>query len=451
MPTVFVSYRRGDSEGQARSLNFELVRLIGKDSVFMDVDSIALGRDFRHVLHERLESCDLMLVLIGPGWLEAKDAAGNRRLDSATDYVRQEISAALKRNIRVTPVLVQGAQMPAPERLPEDIKELVYRNGFELGHSTWESDVSELARRLGLDRESAAPGPAPVASNAAANAAISTASGTFKTYWVVATIVGIAIIAAVLFLRAPRDGDPGSGIAASPQQPAGSPPQQPAGSPPPQGVGLGAIAIPNLKTGTVEVYGQSSSAAGTYSQGYAGTLSSTTTTLQLPAGTYKLKFNNHFFENVVVTTTRSREILLGTISLPNLARTAEIYDQKSSAAGTYSVGYAGTLSPTTKTLQVPIGTYKLKFDNHFFENVAVTPARSPEILLGTINLPNLARTAEIYDQKSNASGTYSVGYAGTVSPVSRMLQVPAGTYKIKFDNLFTQGIGVDPGKTVVAQ
>ncbi len=118
MRTVFVSYRRGDSEGQARSLNFELVKLIGKDSVFMDVDSIALGRDFRHVLHERLESCDIMLALIGPGWLDAKDAAGNRRLESATDLVRQEIAAALKRNIPVTPVLLQGAQMPPPERLP---------------------------------------------------------------------------------------------------------------------------------------------------------------------------------------------------------------------------------------------------------------------------------------------------------------------------------------------
>jgi hypothetical protein len=93
MPTVFLSYRRGDSEGQARALNFELVKSIGKESVFMDVDSIALGQDFRHILHERLESCDLFLALIGPGWLDAKDSAGNRRLDNATDLVRQEIAA----------------------------------------------------------------------------------------------------------------------------------------------------------------------------------------------------------------------------------------------------------------------------------------------------------------------------------------------------------------------
>ena len=199
MRTVFVSYRRGDSEGQARSLNFELVKLIGKDSVFMDVDSIALGQDFRRILHERLESCDLMLALIGPGWLDAKDAAGNRRLESATDLVRQEIAAALKRNIPVTPVLLQGAQMPPPERLPEDIKELAYRNGFELGHSTWESDVNEMVRRLGLDKELAAPARAP--SEAKTNAAKSVASGPFKTSWVIATFVVIAIVAAVLFYR----------------------------------------------------------------------------------------------------------------------------------------------------------------------------------------------------------------------------------------------------------
>ena len=150
MGAIFVSYRRGDSEGQARALSIELGELIGKDSVFMDVDSIALGRDFRLVLQERLASCDLMLALIGPDWLEIKDSDGNRRLDSPTDFVRQEIGAALKRNIPVTPVLVQGAQMPAEDRLPEDLKDLAFRNGFELSHTRWESDVRELVKRLGL-------------------------------------------------------------------------------------------------------------------------------------------------------------------------------------------------------------------------------------------------------------------------------------------------------------
>ena len=77
--------------------------------------------------------------------------AGKRRLDDPGDYLRQEIAVALVRNIPVTPVLVQGAAMPAPERLPDDLKELAFRNGFELSHTRWHSDVREMAHRLGLD------------------------------------------------------------------------------------------------------------------------------------------------------------------------------------------------------------------------------------------------------------------------------------------------------------
>jgi hypothetical protein len=150
MSAVFISYRRGDSEGQARALSIELEELLSKECVFMDVDSIALGRDFRQVLQESLQACDVMLALIGPNWLEAKDSAGNRRLDSAGDFVRQEIASALKRNIAVTPVLLQGASMPPPDRLPDDLKDLAFRNGFELSHTRWVSDVKELFKRLGL-------------------------------------------------------------------------------------------------------------------------------------------------------------------------------------------------------------------------------------------------------------------------------------------------------------
>jgi formylglycine-generating enzyme required for sulfatase activity len=154
---IFISYRRQDAEGQARALSIELARYVGEDSVFLDVDSIALGRDFRQALHERLENCEAFLALIGPGWLDARDGAGERRLDDPDDYLRQEVAAALVRNIPVTPVLVQGATMPAPDRLPEDVKELAFRNGFELSHTRWHSDVRELAHRLGLDGARVAP------------------------------------------------------------------------------------------------------------------------------------------------------------------------------------------------------------------------------------------------------------------------------------------------------
>jgi len=148
--SVFISYRREDSEGQARALFQDLVARLGRDSVFMDVDSIGLGRDFRQVLQERLATCDVMLALIGRDWLDGKDTSGRRRLDNPGDFVRMEIAAALKRNIPVTPLLLHGAHMPTVEQLPEDLSELAYRNGFELSHNRWESDVQELVKRLGL-------------------------------------------------------------------------------------------------------------------------------------------------------------------------------------------------------------------------------------------------------------------------------------------------------------
>jgi formylglycine-generating enzyme required for sulfatase activity len=151
MSTVFISYRRDNTAGEARALFNDLAARLGENSVFMDVDSIALGRDFRSVLQETTDSCDLMLVLIGRNWANATDEGGRTRLENPADYVRLEIEAALKRDIAVTPVLVQGAHMPAPEDLPAEIRDLAYRNGFELSHNRWESDVGEMVRRLDLD------------------------------------------------------------------------------------------------------------------------------------------------------------------------------------------------------------------------------------------------------------------------------------------------------------
>ncbi|HZN24106.1 MAG TPA: PsiF family protein [Burkholderiales bacterium] len=150
MSCVFINYRRGDTSGEARALFNELVGIRGKDAVFMDVDTIALGRDFRQIVRERVETCDLMLALVGRDWSTVTNSSGKRRLDDSNDFVRLEIAAALKRDIPVIPVLVQGAAMPAAEQLPDEIKDFAYRNGFELSHSRWESDLQEMLKRLGL-------------------------------------------------------------------------------------------------------------------------------------------------------------------------------------------------------------------------------------------------------------------------------------------------------------
>jgi len=148
MRAIFISYRRDDSEGQSGRLYDDLVRHFGDGAVFMDVVGIEPGRDFRKVIDKNVACCGVLLAVIGPSWLDAKDETGQRRLDNPMDFVRLETAAALKRDIPVVPVLVRGARMPRSEQLPDDLKELAYRNGLELTHARWDSDIEVLIKAL---------------------------------------------------------------------------------------------------------------------------------------------------------------------------------------------------------------------------------------------------------------------------------------------------------------
>ena len=148
MSGIFISYRRDDSEGQAGRLFEGLKARFGQDRVFIDVAGIEPGRDFRRIIDEHVSSCDVLLALIGRNWLHAADKDGRRRLDTPEDFVRLEIAAALRRDIAVIPVLVQGAAMPSKEELPPDLQALAWRNAAELRHTRWDADFAELAATL---------------------------------------------------------------------------------------------------------------------------------------------------------------------------------------------------------------------------------------------------------------------------------------------------------------
>ena len=114
----------------------------------MDVSGIEPGKDFRKAIDQSVASCSALLAVIGPHWLDTRDDAGLRRLDDANDFVRVELASALVRDIRVVPVLVRGARMPRADELPEDLKDLAYRNAVELTHARWKSDVQVLVHAL---------------------------------------------------------------------------------------------------------------------------------------------------------------------------------------------------------------------------------------------------------------------------------------------------------------
>jgi hypothetical protein len=171
MGSIFLSYRREDAEGQAGRLYDDLVAVFGSDSVFMDVSAIQPGRDFRKAIDQSLSSCGVFLSLIGKSWVAAKDASAERRLDDPADFVRIETATALKRDIPVIPVLVQGASIPKPDQLPDDLKDLAYRNGVELTHARWDSDVQVLINSLRpyVSKASPQPGPEPIPPDKKAN------------------------------------------------------------------------------------------------------------------------------------------------------------------------------------------------------------------------------------------------------------------------------------------
>lgn len=136
MPIIFISYRRDDSIDAAGRIYDRLADRFGRESVFMDVDTIPFGIDFRRYLQDAIARCDLLLAVIGHHWQEARycegPSEGRRRLDDPCDFVRIEIQTALERGIPVIPVLVGRATMPLEVELPDGLKELAYRNAAEV-------------------------------------------------------------------------------------------------------------------------------------------------------------------------------------------------------------------------------------------------------------------------------------------------------------------------------
>ena len=146
---IFISYRREDSAGYAGRLHEELAERFSAAEVFRDVDTLRAGQDFDEAIRRRLEQCGTCVVMIGPGWLHAHNAAGQRRLGSPCDYVTMEIAAALaKPGVTVVPVLVGGATMPSPDDLPEVLRPLARRHAFTAREETWEADMDRLAALL---------------------------------------------------------------------------------------------------------------------------------------------------------------------------------------------------------------------------------------------------------------------------------------------------------------
>jgi TIR domain len=145
---IFISYRREESRWSAGRLFDRLTARFDRRQIFMDIDGIGLGEDFVETIEKRVGACDVLIAIIGARRLTSTDQQGVKRIENPKDFVRMEVGTALRRNIRVIPVLVDGVSMPQPADLPDDLKDLTYRNALEIGDSHFDDDCRRLREAI---------------------------------------------------------------------------------------------------------------------------------------------------------------------------------------------------------------------------------------------------------------------------------------------------------------
>lgn len=129
MPKIVISYRRRDSEVFSGRIYDRLTQHYGKHSIFIDIDKIPYGDDFSKFIYRQFKEADVLLVVIGPNWLEiASD--GTSRILKVDDWVRIEIETALRQKVRIIPLLINRAQMPSEADLPESLIDLPKTNAL---------------------------------------------------------------------------------------------------------------------------------------------------------------------------------------------------------------------------------------------------------------------------------------------------------------------------------
>lgn len=145
---IFISYRKDDSKWNTQILYDRLTQFFPAKSLFKDFNTIKAGANYRDSIDTALEKCHVLLVVMGKDWLNITDTDKRRRLDNPEDLVRIEIATALKRNIRVIPVLFDNIDMPAAATLPEDLQSLTLRQFISVSETNFDYDIRHLAEAI---------------------------------------------------------------------------------------------------------------------------------------------------------------------------------------------------------------------------------------------------------------------------------------------------------------
>jgi Flp pilus assembly protein TadD len=142
MPRIFISYRRDDTQADAGRLFETLAANFGEHEIFRDVDNILVGEDFADAIDTAISAAVVVIVLIGPDWMD------QNRLANERDYVRLEIEVALRRRTVILPIVVRRARMPSADQLPDPIRKLSTLNAADVEHHSWGRDTSPLVATI---------------------------------------------------------------------------------------------------------------------------------------------------------------------------------------------------------------------------------------------------------------------------------------------------------------
>jgi hypothetical protein len=199
MPTIFISYRRADSQAMTDNIRGYLARKLGDDAVFQDVIDIPFGVDFRTYLEQAIGSCKVVLVIIGQHWLTITDDEGKRRLDDPNDFTRIEVETALKNpNILVVPVLVDSATMPQDEKLPPSLADLHFRNAAKVRYNPdFDRDMETLIGNMDRYLKGAITHPKPPEDR---DARLHPAPSRSPMIWVAAAVALLVVVVAAIAL-----------------------------------------------------------------------------------------------------------------------------------------------------------------------------------------------------------------------------------------------------------
>ncbi|MBC8170374.1 MAG: SUMF1/EgtB/PvdO family nonheme iron enzyme [Anaerolineae bacterium] len=197
-PKVFISYRRADTQHIAGRINDIMEKKLGAETVFQDVEDLHPGIVWKDALSKAVADCEVMLVVIGKQWLNIADERdGSRRLDNPEDWVRFEVETALRLpQIRVIPVLVNGASLPSQQELPAALMRLTEHQIFELRDgASFKRDVEALIDGLGINplpHDLVTPPPMDLRPSPPL-----ATGGRFPGTWVITAVITLMLVIAV--------------------------------------------------------------------------------------------------------------------------------------------------------------------------------------------------------------------------------------------------------------